>query len=216
MTGIRAARLIAPALLVLASARAALADAPEWRPGERTTSPVRGEVVPRDKFSEHDGVYGRFDGDLTLTLGLGAEFQEGAHGAALARALYYHSAGLTLSYADSLGAALPVRRVGFVGAELRPLFLPRWALDMELGSPLLDLTLDSLSLGAGLFIARRVEPAETRTGLELSLGLGVPLFARAEGLWLEARGFVRPALDEGAGVLVALSLYESVVTPLVR
>jgi hypothetical protein len=123
---------------------------------------------------------------------------------------------LTLSYADSLGAALPVRRVGFVGAELRPLFLPRWALDMELGSPLLDLTLDSLSLGAGLFIARRVEPAETRTGLELSLGLGVPLFARAEGLWLEARGFVRPALDEGAGVLVALSLYESVVTPLVR
>jgi hypothetical protein len=80
----------------------------------------------------------------------------------------------------------------------------------------LDLSLDSLALGAGVFVARRSEPSETRTGLELSLGLGVPLFAKAEGLWLEARGFLRPALDEGGGVLVALSLYESVVTPLVR
>jgi len=216
MNGLRAARFIVPALLLLSSPRSARAESPEWKPGERTTSPVRGEVVPRDEFSEHDGVYGRFDGDLTLTLGLGAEFQEGAHGAAIARALYYHTAGLSLSYADSLGGELAVRRAGFVGVELRPLFIPRWALDLELGCPLVDLTLDSLALSAGLFVARRAEPDETRSGLELSLGLGVPLFAKAEGLWLEARGFVRPALDEGGGVLVALSFYQSIVTPLIQ
>lgn len=204
------------AALVLASSTWARAEAPEWRPGEHVTSSVRGEVVPRDKLSEHDGVYGRFNGDLTLTLGLGAEFQEGAHGAALARALYYHTAGLTLSYADGFGRDLPVRRAAFAGIELRPLFLPRWALDLEFGCPLLDLSLDSLALGAGVFVAARTEPDEARAGLELSLGLGVPLFAKAEGLWLEARGFVRPALDEGAGVLVALSWYQSLVTPLVR
>ena len=216
MRGLRAALSIVSMLLALSSANTAQADAPEWRPGEHITSPVRGEVVPRDEFSDHDGVYGRFDGDLTLTLGLGAEFQKGAHGAALARALYYHSAGLTLSYADSLGRELAVRRVGYAGVELRPLFIPRWALDLGLGCPLVDLTLDSLALGAGLFVAKRAEPDETRAGLELSLGLGVPLFAKAQGLWLEARGFVRPALDEGGGVLVALSFYGSVVTPLVR
>jgi hypothetical protein len=211
-----AARLLAPLLLVSSSAGSVLAETPEWRPGERIASPVRGEVEPRDKLGDQDGVYGRFDGDLTLTLGLGAEFQEGAHAAALARALYYHTAGLSLSYADSLGAELDVRRAGFVGVELRPLFLPRWALDLELGCPLLDLTLDSLALGAGMFVARRAEPDETRAGLELSLGLGVPLFAKADGLWLEARGFVRPALDEGGGVLVALSFYQSIVTPWVQ
>jgi hypothetical protein len=216
MNARHAARFLAAALLVLSSAGSALAERPEWRPGERITSPVRGEVVPRDEFSEHDGVYGRFDGDLTLTLGLGAEFQEGAHGAALARALYYHTAALTVSYSDSLGGELAVRRAGSLGVELRPLFIPRWALDLELGCPLVDLTLDSLALGAGLFVAKRAEPDETRTGLELSLGLGVPLFAKAEGLWLEARGFVRPALDEGGGVLVALSFYQGVVTPWIQ
>lgn len=212
----RSARALGATLLLLSGAGVAHAEAPAWEPGERVTSRVRGEVVPRDELDEQDGVYGRFDGDLTLTIGLGAEFQEGAHGAALARALYYHSAGLALGYADSLGRDLPVRRVGYLGAELRPLFLPRWAFDLEFGCPLLDLSLDSLALGAGVFVARRSEPSETRAGLELSLGLGVPLFAKAEGLWLEARGFVRPALDEGGGVLLALSLYESLVTPLVR
>jgi hypothetical protein len=53
--------------------------------------------------------------------------------------------------------------------------------------------------------------------VELALGLGVPLLAKANGPWLEARGFFRPALDEGrGGVLLALSLYESVVSPVIR
>jgi len=123
---------------------------------------------------------------------------------------------LTLSYADALGGDASPKRVASGLVELRPLFLPRWALDLEWGRPLLDLTLDSLSLGAGVFVARRAEPRSTKAGLELSLGLGVPLFAKAEGPWLEARGFLRPALEEGeGGVMLALSLYESVVTPLI-
>jgi hypothetical protein len=202
--------------LLLGSAARAHAETPEWKPGERTTSPVRGEVVPRDRFHQHDGVYGRFDGDLTLSIGLGAELHDGPRGALIGRALYYHTAGLTLSYADGLGGDVTPKRVASAGIELRPLFLPRWSLDLECGCPLIDLTLDSLSLGAGLFVARRGEPSESKTGAELSVGLGIPLFAKAEGLWLEGRGFFRPALDEGrAGVLVALSLYESVITPLI-
>ncbi|HWA77904.1 MAG TPA: hypothetical protein VG937_36470 [Polyangiaceae bacterium] len=200
----------------IGSAVHARAEESDWKLGERTTSPVRGEVVPRDKFHEHDGVYGRFDGDLTLSIGLGAELHDGPRGALLGRALYYHTGGLTLSYADALGGDVTPRRVASASIELRPLFLPRWSLDLECGCPLVDLTLDSLALGAGVFVARRGEPSESKAGLELSVGLGIPLFAKAEGLWLEGRGFFRPALDEGrGGVLVALSLYESVITPLI-
>lgn len=207
--------LLGFALLSGAASRAH-AETPEWRPGERTTSSVRGQVEPRDRFHRHDGVYGRFDGDLTLSVGLGVELHDGPRGALLGRALYYHTAGLSLSYADGLGGDVTPKRVATASIELRPLFLPRWSLDLECGCPLIDLTLDSLALGGGVFIARRENPRDTKTGAELSVGLGIPLFAKAEGLWLEGRGFFRPALDEGrAGVLVALSLYESVITPLI-
>lgn len=203
-------------LLLAAPARA---ETPDWDPGERVTSPVRGEVEPSDEPAQHDGVYGRFQGDLTLTIGVGAEFDGETRGALLGRALYYHTAGLQLGYADSLGADNVVRRLGFLGVELRPLFLPRWALDLQFDSPLLDLTVDSLALGAGAFVARLDgERNETQAGVELSLGFGVPLFAKAEGPWLEARGFLRPAIhdDGAAGVLIALSFYESLVTPLIE
>lgn len=217
--------VLASACFALVSSVAAFAhaeeaqaeEAPDWRPGKRITSPVRGEVVPRDRLRQHDGVYGRFDGDLTFTLGLGAELHDGARGAVIGRALYYHSFGLTVSYTDALGGDAVPKRVVSGLLELRPLFLPRWAYDLEWGRPLLDLTVDSLSLGAGVFVARRGDPTSTKAGLELSLGVGVPLFAKAEGLWLEARGFLRPALDEApGGVMLALSLYESVITPLVE
>lgn len=204
------------ALVASAGTRAHAEEAPDWDPGERVTPRLRGEIVPRDRPRRHDGVYGRFDGDLTLSLGLGAELHDGPRGAVLAHVLYYHSAGLTLSYADRLGGDASPKRVGSALLELRPLFLPRWSKDLEWGCPLLDLTVDSLSLGAGVFVARRGEPTSTKVGLELSLGLGVPLFARAEGLWLEARGFLRPVLDEGqSGVLVAVSWYQSMITPLI-
>ena len=210
------------ALLLVASvaslAPQARAEASRWTPGEQVASTVRGEVTPHEKFKKgHDGVYGRFEGDLTLSIGLGAELQDGPRGTLVGRALYYHSAGLTLIYADGLGSHASPKRVGTAAVELRPLFLPRWAMDLQWGRPFLDLTLDSLALGAGVFVAGRAEPLRTQTGLELSLSLGIPLFANAEGLWLEGRGFLRPGLDEGnAGLSFALSLYESLITPLIN
>jgi hypothetical protein len=73
--------------------------------------------------------------------------------------------------------------------DLRPLFIPRWSTNRQIGRPLVDLTLDSISLGLGAFFG---EPENQsfgdERGFELSLGFGVPLFARADGLWLELRG----------------------------
>ncbi len=207
----------APALTSCTAALllAAPASAQVW-PGDRVAAPVRGEVAPTDRIDETDGVYGRLDGDVTLTAGLGAELGAGTRAAALVRGLFYHSAGLVLGYSDSLGRSLDPERTFFGGVELRPLFLPRWALDLEFNEALLDLTLDSLSLGAGAY-ASGGGPSGSRGGVEFSMGMGIPLLARAQGPWLEARGFLRPALDEGqAGVLIALSYYGAITTPLVK
>lgn len=192
-------------------------DGGEDDPEPRAAARVRGEPRPRDKPGNGDGVYGRFDGDLTLTVGVGAELSDGARGALTGRALYYHSLGLVLGYADSFGAEAELSRVGSAAIEIRPLFLPRWALDRELGRPLLDLTLDSLALDVGVFVGERKRDGRTESGLELAAGFGIPLFARGRGLWLEGRGFLRPTLDDSAlGVSIALAYYAPVVTPLVR
>jgi hypothetical protein len=208
--------LLAIAALVTAGALLTPAARAEAWPGDRVAAPVRGEVKPDDRVDDTDGVYGRLDGDLTLSGGLGAEFADGTRAAALLRALFYHSGGLVLGYSDSLGRELEPRRTLFGGIELRPLFLPRWALDLEFNHALADLMLDSLSIGAGAH-ASGGGPRGARAGFEFSLGMGIPLFARAQGPWLEARGFLRPAREDGeAGVIVALSWYGSLTTPLVK
>jgi hypothetical protein len=220
MSSVRISQALCGAVCTLAcvvsQARPAHAESESWHPGDRVTSRVKGEVRPHDEPSTGDGVYGRFDGDLWLTLGAGAELSHGVRPAVQARALYYHTAGLSLGYADAFDGSAFVRRDGWLNVELRPLFLVRWALDLEFQKPLLDLTLDSLALGAGMFVAER-GGGGTTTGVELSAGFGVPLFAKAQGLWLEARGFLRPTLsDASRGVLLSLSYYAPLVTPLVK
>ncbi|MFO7177961.1 MAG: hypothetical protein DIU78_004590 [Pseudomonadota bacterium] len=199
-------------LAVLLGAPPAPADGTRERD---TARPLRGVVRPRD-VPAHDGVYGRFDGDLFLTLGAGIDVGGGARVGAVGRALLFHSAGVTLGYARALGEA-DVEQLGFVGIELRPLFLPRFALDLETNSPLVDLTLDSLALGVGGFFAEeRSDSGRRRAGVEATLGFGVPLFAEARGPWIEARGALRPALHGPAGqVFVFLSWYEPLLSPLV-
>jgi hypothetical protein len=218
----RPAFLLRSSLVALTAAALALSarvaqgdEQPSWTFGKRTTSSLEGEAAPRDDGLEHDGVYGRLDGDLFLSLGAGAELGDGVRAGALARALWFQTAGVTLGYARSPTDGAELERVLLVGAELRPLFLPRFALNLEGASSLLDLTLDSLSLGAGAcFASIDSEPA---TAFELSLGLGVPLLARARGPWLEARAALRPALATDSGQLfVLVSWYEAVETTLVR
>ena len=205
------------ALLALFAPRVAAGAEPStWQPGEPSTASVRGEIGERDEPGGSDGVYGRFGGDLFLALGAGAAFGDGTRGALLGRALYYHSAALVVAYEDALGGATPPARLLSFAFELRPLFLPRWALDAQIGSALADLTLDSLTLGAGLVLSDPGGGA-ARSGFELSLGLGVPLQADARGFWLEARGALRPDLDRAElEAVLLLSFYGALLTPIVR
>ena len=185
----------AVALIACATAARARADTPHWEPGNRTTSTVDGEVGTPEPGSVSDGVYGRFAGDLDFGLGLGADIGPNVLGAARMSLHYFSMAGLYVSYADALSEpsteSTNRRRLAF-GVDVRPAFVPRWAKDMEYGPGVVDLWVDSISLGLGAFWA---EPSGAdfgdERGFELSLGFGVPLFARASGLWLEARGFLR-------------------------
>ena len=191
-------------------------DPDGWRPGERVTARLKGEPRFSDKLRSGDGVYGRFDGDLFLSLGAGIEWNHDVRPAVEGRALYYHSVGIVLRYADAFDRDAFVRRDGSIGLEVRPLFLPRWALDKEFQSAFFDLALDSLSIGvAGYLAAPRA--GDEKLGVELFAGLGLPLLARASGPWLEARGFWRPGYEAAStGLLVTLSYYVPIVTPLVK
>jgi len=218
----RVARACGAAALAGLLARPALADAPHWEPGNRTTSTVAGEVGTPEPEPVSEGVYGRFAGDLDLGLGLGADIGPSVLGAARMSLHYFSMAGLYFAYADSLSEPAPSestdrRRLSF-GVDVRPAFVPRWAKDMEYGPGLVDLWIDSISLGLGAFWA---EPSGAdfgdRRGFELSLGFGVPLFARASGLWLEARGLLRwPEGDTAEPAALALLsyhlLFESPIT----
>jgi hypothetical protein len=194
------------------------ADAPGDAFGAVTSAPVR-SVKPDDR-QRGDGAYGRFDGDLDVGLGVGPSFalQSGDVGVALrATGHWYSTVGLFLAYSESVGASRSDRRAG-AGIELEPLFLLRWPQALERGPALLDLTLDSLSLGVGYFL---LDPAGgrgfgSRRGAELSLGFGLPLFGSAGGPWLEARGgYFLPKSEREFTALVFLSWHFHVNTPLV-
>ena len=146
-----------------------------------------------------DGVYGRFEGDLELGLGFGAELAAGGvRAASRLSAHYYSMIGAYVTYRDALYLdAAPERTLG-VGTDLRPMFIPRWSEDLQRGPAWLDLTVDSLSLGLGAFWEDAADGAfGTRRGFEASLGLAVPLFGTARGLWVAARGGLR--WPEGPG-----------------
>jgi hypothetical protein len=156
------------------------AAAEERREAERLHAPSPGS----------DGVYGRFDGSVDLGLGAGVEFEADEPRAQLrASGHFLSTAGVYLRYEDGFGEndERPARALAF-GIDVRPLFLPRFALDLQQGPALLDLTLDSLSLNAGAYFAKPRRHAFGRErGFDLGLGFGVPLCGEARGLWLEAR-----------------------------
>jgi hypothetical protein len=137
-----------------------------------------------------DGVYGRFDGSLTLAASAGAELEDSEpRGALKISAHYMWTAGAYARYSDAFGHAdQRPDRVASLGVDLRPLFLPRFARDYEHGPALLDLTLDSLSLSAGAYFAEpRGRAFGDERGFETGLGFGIPLLGEARGPWLEAR-----------------------------
>lgn len=141
--------------------------------------------------SDGGGVYGRFDGDLSLSVGLGADadFEYGSvRPSAHLGARFYQTLGLRTSLGQAVDSGDPVERMLGVAVLVEPLFLLRWNADKEWGKAFWDLTLDSLSLSVGTHIT---EPRGGNfgdvAGAEFGLGLGLPLALRAEGPWLRAR-----------------------------
>jgi hypothetical protein len=176
------------------------ATAPSVTPPTADTISATAETPRFDKMS--DGVYGRFDGDLDLSLAAGATFDStGSTGAAIARVVFMQSAGLYVAYTDAFGrseAAVP--RSFATGVTLRPLFIPRWAFDLERGPAILDLTIDSLAFELGaLWAADKTGSHSERPGLEAALGFEVPLFKNVNGPFLGARGALRWRAAELAG-----------------
>jgi hypothetical protein len=158
---------------------------------------------------EADGVYGRFEGDLDLRVGAGMALAKGGPSlAASASLLYISSAGLYVHYADALGGEGPavVRSIA-AGLVIEPLFVARYALDLQHGPARLDLLLDSIALQMGAFwdVPRGGAFAHS-PGFELALGFGIPIFKTATGPVLGVRGALRfgaPALSgaEGGSVI---------------
>jgi hypothetical protein len=184
--------------------------------GEPTTSSLPGEVGERER-PEGDGVYGRFDGDLDVGLALGLEADDDANrGVARLSVHYFSMMGVYTTYSDALGEEALLQRFFAAGVDLRPAFVPRWSRDMQHGPGVLDLALDSISLGLGVWWAKpEARSFGDARGFETSLGMGLPLFGSASGLWIEARGMLRwadpawaPGADPEAVGVVMLSWHE--------
>ena len=141
-----------------------------------------------------DGVYGRFDGDLDVSLAAGSTVGPGGPSAALiARASFFQTAGLYVAYTDALGRdGAPLPRSLSVGVSLRPFFIPRWALDLEHGPAIVDLTIDSITFDLGVLWPANAQGALAEPpGIEAALGTEVPLLGSAYGPFLGARGALR-------------------------
>jgi hypothetical protein len=156
-----------------------------------------------------DGVYGRFDGDVALSLeaGVSEALGAGVGGESLALrggVFYLGTVGLACQYNEAFDiAALPLARSVVGAIELRPLFLGRWASDLEHGPALLDLFVDSLALGMGIYGAWPEAAAGfyPHHGLELSLGVSLPFIAQASAPFVALRAALRWPLagdDPGA------------------
>jgi hypothetical protein len=204
-------------MLVSGRVRAGLAGVAAALPlvlGASAAPGAEHELSPRVQAPEGngfaDGVYGRFNGDTDLSIKLGGVLSQAEFwGSVGASAHYFSLVGISADYANGLSPDSTDLESLSVGAELRPLFLPRWALDAEHGPAWLDLTLDSLALGFGAYWADPGEGFGEARGVWLSFGIGVPLLGSAEGPWLELRETRRfPDRDShGEGAHDALYVY---------
>jgi hypothetical protein len=177
--------------------------------------------------AEDDGLYGRFDGDVTLHLGAGMALAAGGPAlAARIEALYLSTAGIYGHYTDALGSEAPsVERSIAAGLRLQPFFLGRFGKDLEQGPARLDLLVDSFAFEMGAFWdALRGSSLGGDPGLELALSIELPMLEDATGPFLGVRGGLRwratdlrsSAADSGLldqGALLSLTLaWHHVVT----
>jgi hypothetical protein len=108
------------------------------------------------------------------------------------------------------GAQSTDRSVTSAEFKLCPLFLSRWSQAWESGPPLLDLTLDSFTIGLGAFWDYDHQLGKLLRGTSVSASLGLPLLSRLSGPWINATVGLRmaegPALSAQANVFSGVSL----------
>jgi hypothetical protein len=142
-----------------------------------------------------DATYGRIEGDASIVAGAGVALGPRDPRAAVdVRLRYLDTVGVFVTYEDGrlFGSGADPSRVLAGGLELRPLFLGRWLKGMELGHARADLLVDSFGLELGGFLA---QPAGgsfgQRPGLQVGLGMELPVSGSASGLWIGLHGGLR-------------------------
>lgn len=164
-------------------------------PSHAEPSPSRSALYVQDpahKRGKGDGLYGRMRGDLSYRFELGTLYDfetKTFRPRALAQLSAYQTVGLYAALSQSVAARDPIERSLSLGVTFTPLFLWRWSTARQIGSAFWDLLIDSLGVGAGVVLTEpRGGTFAQEPGFEVGLVCGVPLFARANGLWLRFRG----------------------------
>lgn len=191
----------------------ALAHFPAQAHAESAFGPTRGTVrrieSPDPNTPRGDGVYGRFNGDVSLQIGAGVEGdfrQPSFRPLVLGSVSLYQTLGAYATYRESVARSDPWARVTSLGLMVSPLFLIRWPRSWETGSPTWDLTVDSLALIGGVSF-----PEVKGQGLfgaptaEFGLEIGVPLLGRANGLFLRTRAQLTTGDDIAPAAFLWLS-----------
>lgn len=137
-------------------------------------------LLTSPKAWAQDGVYGRLEGDLSLSAEAGVATITPFAATAQVRALYLATVG---AYGTVQAPTSDWSPVSFsAGVELRPLFLGRFLNGMEQGPAALDLALDAIFLGMGA----RFEGSRS-AAFELGTGIEIPLLGRFDGFYLGGR-----------------------------
>lgn len=163
---------------------------------ESAFGPTKGTVrrieSPEPNAPRGDGVYGRFNGDLSLQVGAGVEgdFRGPTfRPLLLGTASVYQTLSVYGSYREAFSDSDPLDRVVSAGLMVSPLFLIRWPRSFETGAATWDLTVDSLAVVGGVaFPQERGRDLFARPAAEFGVEFGVPLLGRANGLFLRSRG----------------------------
>lgn len=146
---------------------------------------------PEEDRGPGDGVYDRFDGDMSFRAGLGAElaFDEFSPRPLLLVGLSaYQTLGVYSAFRLGVVESDPLQSGFSFGGSLSPLFLLRWQRNAASGRAFADLTVDSITLHFGAHLDQpKGASFASETGFEGGLDMGIPLALRASGPWLRTR-----------------------------
>jgi hypothetical protein len=170
------------------------------------------DAAAADPWEENlDGAYGRLAGDIALGADVGAsaelgDFEPGGSLAVRIGLFYLYTVGITVQYNDRLGLADAEDDGGMTrsvapGVEIRPLFLGRFAQDLEHGPAYADLILDSFGIALGGYVAWP-PPGDCAAapgpcpdhGMELAVGAEVPFLPQALTPYVAVRAAMRWSL----------------------